>query len=40
VFPIGVQTPVASTERRGGRSALVLGIRFLTAMAVLPVCQF
>jgi hypothetical protein len=33
---MGMQTPVASTETRGGRSTWIWGIPFLTATAVPP----
>jgi hypothetical protein len=36
LLPIGMQTPVASTEMRGGRSTLLWGMLFLTATAVPP----
>jgi hypothetical protein len=41
VFPIGMQSPISSTERRGGRSAHAWGLPFFTATAVLiPVGKF
>jgi hypothetical protein len=36
VLPIGMQTAVASTEIRGGRSTGLWGMPFLTATAVSP----
>jgi hypothetical protein len=36
MLPIGMQTPVASTETRGGRSTWLWEMPFLTAMAVQP----
>jgi hypothetical protein len=43
LLPIGMQTPVASTEIRGGRSTWLWGMPFLTATAVSPFllgCRF
>jgi hypothetical protein len=39
VFPINMQTPVASTDRRRGKSTQVCGMPLLTEMVVPSSCS-